>query len=55
MTLRPIARPSHDDPETQPRWYLGRPSRDLAAFFRDQAGWSSTGDESHGWVCHLAI
>lgn len=34
--------PSYDDEATQPRWYLGRPSRELAAFFADQTGWAGT-------------
>ena len=36
--------PSYDEPSTQPRWFIGRPSHELAEFFGDQAGWSS-GDQ----------
>ncbi len=34
--------PSYDEPATQPRWFLGRPSVELAAFFKDQAKWVGT-------------
>ena len=30
----------YDDPQTQPRWFLGRPSKELSAFFANQQSWS---------------